>query len=151
LIQTVDLYPGGYPARFGRYSGGIVSGETAPPLDRAHGEFNVRLFDAGALVETPFALPGDSKERGSVLLGGRYSYTAFLLTQLSSNTLLDYWDYQARATYDITPEDQIGVFAFGSYDYLGQRTPTEDITLFGTEFHRVDLRYDHKLGDKGAA
>src|SRR6185369_7142929 len=77
LIQRVDLYPGGYPARFGRYSGGIVSGETAPPLDRAHGEFNVRLFDAGALVETPFALPGDSKERGSILVGGRYSYTAF--------------------------------------------------------------------------
>src|SRR4029079_7052967 len=31
LIQRVDLYPGGYPAYFGRFSGGIVSGETAPP------------------------------------------------------------------------------------------------------------------------
>ncbi len=29
LISRVDLYPGGYPARFGRFSGGIVSGETA--------------------------------------------------------------------------------------------------------------------------
>jgi hypothetical protein len=83
------------------------------------------------------------------LLGGRYSYTAFLLTQLSSNTVLDYWDYQGRVTYDVTPKDQIGVFSFGSYDYLGQTTPTGTLTLFGTEFHRVDLRYDHKLGDKG--
>jgi TonB family protein len=145
LINRVDLYPGGYPARFGRFSGGIVSGETAPPLDRTHGEYNARLFDAGAMVETPFG----PKNRGSVLIGGRYSYTAFLLTQLASTTLLDYWDYQARATYDLTPDDRIGVFAFGSYDYLGERTPTQDITLFGTEFHRVDLRYDHKLGDKG--
>ncbi|MDF2692934.1 MAG: TonB family protein / TonB-dependent receptor [Labilithrix sp.] len=145
LIQRVDLYPGGYPARFGRFSGGIVAGETAPPLDRPHGEYNVRLFDAGAMIETPFG----PKNRGSVLVGGRYSYTAFLLTQIASDTLLDYWDYQARATYDLTPDDRIGVFAFGSYDYLGQRTPTQDITLFGTEFHRVDLRYDRKLGDKG--
>jgi TonB family protein len=145
LIQRVDLYPGGYPARFGRFSGGIVAGETAPPLDRPHGEYNVRLFDAGAMVETPFG----PKNRGSVLVGGRYSYTAFLLTQIASDTLLDYWDYQARATYDLTPDDRIGVFAFGSYDYLGQRTPTQDITLFGTEFHRIDLRYDRKLGDKG--
>lgn len=146
LVQRVDLYPGGYPARFGRFSGGIVEGETAPPLDRPHGEYNLRLFDAGAMIETPFG----PKNRGSVLLGGRYSYTAFLLTQIASDTLLDYWDYQGRATYDLTPDDRISVFAFGSYDYLGQRTATQTITLFGTEFHRVDLRYDRKLGDKGA-
>jgi TonB family protein len=146
LINRVDLYPGGYPARFGRFSGGIVSGETAPPLDRPHGEANVRLFDAGAMVETPFG----PKNRGTVLIGGRYSYTAFLLTQLASDTVLDYWDYQARASYKITPDDTIGVFAFGSYDYLGQQTPTQTVTLFGTEFHRVDLRYEKKLGDKGS-
>ncbi|MGH7329520.1 MAG: TonB-dependent receptor plug domain-containing protein, partial [Polyangiaceae bacterium] len=68
LIDRVDLYPGGYPASFGRYSGGIVSGETVRPQPEAHGEYNVRLFDAGALVEAPFA-----NGRGSVLLGGRYS------------------------------------------------------------------------------
>ena len=154
LVNRVDLYPGGYPARFGRFSGGIVSGETSPPLDHAHGEFNVRLFDAGALVETPWDLPfgqkrADKDKRGSITLGGRYSYTAFLLTQLASDTLLDYWDYQLRASYKLTPDDTISTFVFGSYDYLGQRTPTQDITLFGTEFHRIDTRYDHKLGDRG--
>jgi TonB family protein len=145
LVQRVDLYPGGYPARFGRFSGGVVAGETAPPLDRPHGEFNVRLFDAGAMIETPFGQDG----RGSLLVGGRYSYTAFLLTQLSSNTLLDYWDYQVRASYALGPDDRIGVFAFGSYDYLAERTPTQTVTLFGTEFHRVDVRYDRRLGSRG--
>lgn len=146
LIQRVDLYPGGYPARFGRFSGGIVSGETTQPAKELHGEYNVRLFDAGALVETPFA-----NKRGTVLLGGRYSYTAALLTQLSSDTVLDYWDYQVRSTYDLTPDDTIGVFAFGSYDYLGQIAPSgEELTVFGTEFHRVDARYDRRLGRNGS-
>jgi TonB family protein len=144
LISRVDLYPGGYPARFGRFSGGIVSGETAAPASEAHGEANVRLFDAGALVETPF-----DGGKGAVLLGGRYSYTAALLTQLSSDTTLDYWDYQVRAGYDVGKDDRLSVFAFGSYDYLGQRTPTGTITLFGTEFHRIDLRHDHRLGSNG--
>ncbi len=144
LVSRVDLYPGGYPARFGRFSGGIVSGETTPPVTETHGEYNVRLFDAGALVETPFA-----KDKGTVLLGGRYSYTAFLLTQLSPNTTLDYWDYQGRVSYDLTKDDRVSVFAFGSYDYLGERTQTETVTLFGTEFHRVDLRYDRRIGDGG--
>ena len=71
LISRVDLYPGGYPARFGRFSGGIVSGEVAPPATEAHGEGNLRLFDVGALAETPIA-----NGKGAVLLGGRYSYTA---------------------------------------------------------------------------
>lgn len=140
LISRVDLYPGGYPARFGRFAGGIVSGETEPPTPRLRGEYNVRLFDAGALVETPFA-----NGRGSVLVGGRYSYTGLLLTQLSPDVTLDYWDYQARASYDVSDRDRVSVFAFGSHDFLGQKTPTETLTLFGTDFHRIDLRYDRKL------
>jgi TonB family protein len=144
LIDRVDLYPGGYPARFGRFSGGIVSGETVPPASELHGEYNLRLFDAGALVETPF-----DDHRGDLLLAGRYSYTAALLSLLNSTSELDYWDYQARASYQLTPKDTIGLFAFGSYDYLGERTATQTLTLFGTEFHRVDLRYDHDLSQDG--
>ena len=145
LIDRVDLYPGGYPARFGRYSGGIVSGETVPEASELHGEYNVRFFDAGALIEAPF-----DDHRGDVLLAGRYSYTAALLSLLQSTTELDYWDYQARVGYRVTPRDKLAIFAFGSYDYLGERTPTDTITLFGTEFHRIDARYDHDLGQGGS-
>jgi len=144
IMERVDLYPGGYPARFGRFSGGIVAGETTQPMHELHGEYNVRLFDAGALVEAPFA-----SGRGTVLAGGRYSYTATMLSLLQSNAVLNYWDYQVRSTYDITPNDRVGVFAFGSYDYLGQKAQTQTLTVFGTEFHRVDARYDRRLGTDG--
>ncbi len=140
LIDRVDLYPGGYPARFGRFAGGIVAGETTEPTPELHGEYNLRLFDAGAAVEAPFA-----DGRGTALVGGRYSYTALLLSQLSPGILLEYWDYQARATYDLTRDDRVGVFAFGSFDYLAQKTQGDPLTLFSTEFHRVDLRYDRYL------
>jgi len=144
LIDRVDLYPGGYPARYGRFSGGIVSGETTPPASDLRGEYNLRFFDAGALVEAPFA-----EHRGQLLLAGRYSFTAGLLSLLSSTSKLDYWDYQARASYALTPKDTVSVFSFGSYDFLGERTPTRVLTLFGTEFHRVDARYDRTLPRDG--
>ena len=140
FVDRVDLYPGGYPARFGRFSGGIVSGETTEPASVAHGEANVRVFDAGALVEVPF-----DGGRGTVLVGGRYAYPGPLLSLFSPSTVLSYWDYQARATYDLTPRDRIGVFAFGADDFLGQKAAGTTQTLFGTQFHRVDLRYDHRL------
>ena len=144
LIDRVDLYPGGYPARYGRFGGGIVSGETTPPASDLRGEYNLRFFDAGALVEAPFA-----EHRGQLLLAGRYSFTAGLLSLLSSTSKLDYWDYQARASYALTPKDTVSVFSFGSYDFLGERTATRVLTLFGTEFHRIDARYDRTLPRDG--
>jgi hypothetical protein len=144
LIDRVDFYPAGYPARYGRFAGGIVAGETMPADVKLHGEYNLRAFDAGAMVEAPFA-----DGRGAALLGGRYSYTALMLSLLSSTTTLDYWDYQARVGYDLGPRDRLELFSFGSYDYVGERTPTETLTLFGTEFHRIDLRYDHRFSKRG--
>jgi hypothetical protein len=141
LVDRVDLYPGGYPARFGRFAGGIVAGETAAPRDDLHGEANLRILDVGALAETGFA-----GGRGTVLVGGRYSYTAAILSLVAKDIALDYRDYQVRATYDLTPADRIGVFGFGSYDLLAQRQPGGLNILFGSEFHRLDTRYDHSFG-----
>ncbi len=137
LIDHVELYRGAAPARFGRYAGAIVSAETREPLNRAGGEANVRAFDAGGLVETPFA-----GGRGSVLVGGRYSYTA-LLASLLSGAHLEYWDYQARASYRVGKNSKLSVLAFGAYD----RYEANDAALQrggGTQFHRVDARYDYR-------
>ncbi len=142
LIARVDLYPGGYPARFGRFAGGVVSGETVPPTPQAHGEFNVRLFDAGALAEAEVA-------ETTVLVGGRYSYTAALLTQLSPDIELSYWDYQARVSRRLGRRDRVSTLWFGTSDYLGQKTPTQTLVLFGSEFHRGDVRWDHELDGGG--
>ncbi len=150
IVERVDLYAGGYPARFGRYSGAIVSAESTEPRADWHGEGVLRLVDAGALVEGGFA-----DGRGTALLGGRYSYTALVLSQLSPQITVDYRDFQGRATYDITDRDRVTLFAFGAYDYMSQTreldTSGEEVesVLFGSEFYRVDGRYDVRLPDGG--
>jgi TonB family protein len=140
LVSRVDLYPGAYPTRYGRFSGGIVAGEVEPPLDRWHGEWQIRLFDTGVMTEAPFA-----DGRGHVLLGGRYSYTAYLISLLGEEVRLEYWDYQLRADYRLGDADTLSVFAFGSFDYFGEDTSDPDDELFSTEFHRIDLRHDHEF------
>lgn len=140
LVERVDLYSGGYPASFGRFAGGVVSAETKRPRTDFHGEGNVRLFDAGALAETGFA--GD---RGSVLLGARYSYTAALLSLIVPEIQLDYRDYQVRASYELTERDRLTLFGFGAYDLLAETEGGEKVILFGTEFYRLNLRHEHEL------
>jgi TonB dependent receptor/TonB-dependent Receptor Plug Domain/Gram-negative bacterial TonB protein C-terminal len=146
LIERIELEPGGYPASFGRFAGGVVSADLSQPRGEFNAEWSARLVDAGAFVDVPFA-----GGRGNVMLAGRYSYTALILSLLSELTL-DYWDYQVLATYDLTPRDRIGVFAFGAYDYAA--TPPDEALAQTPEdgqnavlFHRIDLRYDRRLGD----
>ncbi|WP_434041656.1 MULTISPECIES: TonB-dependent receptor domain-containing protein [Sorangium] len=141
IVDRVDLYPGGYPARHGRYAGGIVAGETTPPLPDWHGEGSLRLLDVGGLVEGPFA-----GGRGVALVGGRYSYTALLFSLAAPGVVLDYWDYQARISYEVVPGGRLSLFAFGARDYLADEEHGQQTTLFDTTFHRLDLRYDHAYG-----
>ncbi len=143
LVSRVDLYPGAYPTRYGRFSGGIVAGEVTEPPDEWRGEWQLRLFDAGLMVEAP--LFGG---RGHVLVGGRYSYTAYLISLLGEDVRLEYWDYQLRAGYQLGPRDSVRVFTFGSFDYFGEDTPDSDDGLFSMEFHRLDLRHKHEFADQ---
>jgi TonB family protein len=147
LIDRVDLFEGGYPAQYGRFAGAIVTGETRPPRPEFHAEGNVRLVDAGALVEAPFA-----DGNGTALVGGRYGYTTLLLKLIEPNVDLAYWDYQTRASYRLSADDQITAFAFGSFDHWATRDDSSKPfqTLFDATFHRLDLRYDHLLSGGGS-
>ena len=154
LVERVDLYPGGYPARFGRFSGGIVAAETTPPRPEFHGEANVRLFDAGAMLEAPFA-----DGRATALAGGRYSYTGGIVSLVAPEVNLGYWDYQLRLGYDASGKDKLALFSFGSYDYFTVETSSRTFdgmverTTRGedglsTEFHRIDLRHERRVDSR---
>ena len=145
LVESVNLYSGAYPARFGRFAGGILSGETIPPADKFHGEANVRLLDTGALVETPFA-----SGRGDALVSGRIGYPGLLLSLIEPSVSLQYYDYQARAGYRLSNGSEIRVFGFGSYDSLsGSQNGAPLQQLLGLEFERVAARYAGRIGNTG--
>jgi len=149
FIEDLEFYPGGYPVNYGRYVSGIVSANTATPAtDRLHVSADVRLFDAGGIVASPF---DDGK--GTLAVAGRYSYTGFLLSAFSNAYALDYWDYQVRVQHTLGP-GKITFFAFGSGDRLEQKNPDQtDWGFPGQEtsmqpglaklmFHRAQLRWD---------
>ncbi len=147
LIDRVDFFPGGYPARFGRFTGGILSGELSPEAQKPHAEASVRLLDAGGLVDVPFA-----NGRGEVEASGRYGYPGPLLSIFAPTVGLAYWDYQTRARWRLNDRDQISAFIFGSYDSLSSQDSTTHKwqELLGIQFHRVDLRWDRKTSATGA-
>ena len=74
MLESIDLYPGGFPARFGRHHGGVVALELRPTKsDGVHGSAKVDFIDTGGYVRAPI-----TKDL-SVAFAGRRSYIdAFL-------------------------------------------------------------------------
>jgi hypothetical protein len=158
LLERVDAYPGSPPAAYGGYAGAVIEGHTREPSAKTHGEANLRLFDAGALVETPL-----DEGRGSALVAGRYGYPGAILGLITDSVKLSYWDYQARATWRLAQGDSIGVFLFGSHDKFGSvpsrpggggssdpsasNQADKVVDQLRSDFHRLDLRYRHALGE----
>lgn len=145
MIRRVDMFGGPMPARLGRYAGAAVEATLVEPNPASgkfpyQGEANLRLLDAGAYVEAPWA-----DGRGYAVVAGRYSYTALLLSALSQDQKIDYWDYQALVGYRLGKRDTLSVFGFGAFDFAGDSRSGE---LGGTEFHRLDLRWDHEFSPR---
>ena len=116
IVERVDLYPGGYPARYGRFAGGIVAGETSRAALRA--------------ARRSQCAPGRRRRagRGAVRRRARARRSPaaatrtprLLLSLLAEEVILDYWDYQARIAYEANSRDTVSAFAFGSFDLLGR-------------------------------
>jgi TonB family protein len=148
FVENVDLYAAAYPARYGRFAGAIVAGEMAPPRYDWRGEAGVRLIDSGGMVEAPFAA-----QRGSLMLGGRYSYTGLVLSLIVPELMLQYWDYQGRTRYALDDDDSVEILLFGSgdlltveeEDYYDGELRTRTASVVDIAFHRIDLRWDREL------
>ncbi len=143
IVEEVALHPAAYPARYGRFAGGIVAGTTRDPAKELYGEGQIRIFDAGAYVEAPFA-----GGRGSAGVGGRYSYTAAILSLVAPEVTIDYRDYNARASYQLDDRWRLSALAIGANDFASDTENGVEEVFFASEFHRLDVRLDRR-GDNG--
>ncbi len=121
MLDSLALYPGGFPARFGRHHGGVVALETRPTKsDGIHGSAKVDLIDSGGYVRVPIS------KNVSVAVAGRRSYIDALLPlflpepSAGSQRIVTpiYYDYQGRIDWDLQKEGRLSLFTIGSSDTL---------------------------------
>lgn len=142
FLDRVDLYPGGFPARYGRSIGGIVSVETrSSESDGIHGSADVDFLDAGGYLRMPLG------DKGSLAVAGRRSYLdAFLgafLPEPDPGEILVvvpvYYDYQARLDYDFGSEGKASLFYLASSDRLDVLSADPEAEEFFDLTSRIDF------------
>jgi TonB family protein len=121
MLDSLDLYPGGFPARFGRHHGGAVALELRPSQsDGVHGSAKIDVIDSGGYLRAPI-----TKDL-SIAVAGRRSYIdlflGFVLPQPGKGgqriVTPIYYDYSARIDYNLHDDGRLSVFAIGSSDTL---------------------------------
>jgi len=141
FLDGMDFYPGGYPARYGRYvSGAVVASTRPPPADLAHASADVRLYDAGLMASAPF-----HDGQGTVAIAGRYSYTAAMLSLVNSSADVSYSDAQLRVDHPLGP-GRLTLLAFGSSDALSSRDSMNPNDRVAIRFGRGILRWTAPAG-----
>lgn len=150
MLSSIELYPGGFDARFGRTQGGIVEVYSRSPRDDTyHGVLDVNFIDTTALAEGPVA-------GGAFAVAVRRSYVdAILAVALPERPNFDllvaprYYDYQARHDRPLAG-GRFALYVFGSDDRLeflrssplGLDSAERGRFLNQTLFHRVVAKHE---------
>jgi TonB family protein len=154
MLESIDLYPGGFPGRFGRHHGAAVALELRPTKsDGVHGSAKVDFIDAGGYVRAPLT------KNLSFAFAGRRSYIdAFLGFVLpdpgpGAQRIVTpiYYDYAGRLDYDLEADGRLGLFVIGSSDTLRvlDKDPSEEVSTdlkTAVKFFRIIGNYTRSLG-----
>ncbi len=154
FVESVELVPGVFSARYGRSTGGVVVLRTKKlPTDDVHGFAKADVIDAGAYVGVPVAdnIAVGASARRSYLDALRNAQIALRGTGDDVVLIPTYWDYQLKLDWDTAPGHEMVVFAFGSGDresYLADGRGALDAynRENDSDFHRLSLRYAHGIG-----
>ena len=117
LLDGVDFLPGGYPVSWGRQLGGVLNARLRTPTDEPawHGHLEANAFHVGGLLHIPLG------KDTSLAVAGRRSHLDTILSfvpGLPFTLAPHYYDYQAKLDHRFSPQTNLTVLGFGSYDAL---------------------------------
>ena len=158
FLETIDFFPGGFGAKYGRAIAGVVDVSSRDlNFEDFQGSAEVDLIDSGFFLGGPIKLPGGKDLQ--VGFAARRSYLDALLPLVfdAINTggtnitaIPVYWDYQAKSELRLGSH-RLSLFGFGSSDKLSIISNDENAdssATFGTatEYHRLIGKVKSKFG-----
>ena len=158
LIDSFELMTGGFSAKQGLATGGVINVETrAPRQDRWGGYLDASFIDASFMLEGPVS------DKMEVAVAARRSTTDMLMKAIDLNKSIDglnfttypmYWDYQAKWNYRINKRHSLGLDVYGDSDGMSlniDMVDDADPNLTGAidysfRGHNVFLHHRYKNG-----
>lgn len=146
IVDTLAVYAGGFPARYGDHMSAILDVSSVDPADGGGGEVGLSLFHANALGSGRFA-----DDRGRWLLSARRSNLTEVVNLLDSDfgepryadafgkVELDVSDYTTAAMHVLLADDQVELQPSGDTEF--SRARDRNYYIWGSLEHRWSEMY----------
>lgn len=145
IVEGVDIYKGTVPAEFGgRISSVMEVSSRSGDFSRFRGSLGIGVLTSRFHLEAPIW-----KEKTSVILGGRTTYSDWILKSLPSSSYYNgastgFSDANAIITHRFTPSDQLRLSGYFATDHF---TLSDNLSIRYKNIN-ASLQFQHK-GDEG--
>jgi TonB dependent receptor/Carboxypeptidase regulatory-like domain/TonB-dependent Receptor Plug Domain len=143
MVEELELHEGAFPVRYEDRSAGVLDVHTREG-NRTGNTFRVAASasNAGVMAEGPLG----GKKRGSWMIGARKSYLQYIFQRTFPDTsyIFGFEDVQGRASYDLTPKNNITFYVLESYSALNR-----DVTSKLGVNSLVNAGYHYTLANLG--
>ena len=154
-LKTIDLYKGGFPARFGgRLSSVVNMGMKDGNKEETHGKIKVGLVSTSGLIEGPI-----NKGKTSYLISARQAHAGFIASALTNtpNTSKSayFYDVNAKINHEFSKTDKIylsGYFGQDKFTYKSNnnqlKSPSSSESALSWGNATTTLRWNHQFSQK---
>ena len=124
IVRDFNLYKSGIPARYGgRVSSVLDVNMKSGNTKKFGGSAGLGPVTARGMIEGPLG-----KERGSFVIGGRTTYSDWILKRIKNSNLSQssayFFDVNLNATYKINHKNEISISSYYSQDFFKLRFDT---------------------------
>jgi hypothetical protein len=143
LIQDVTLLKGGIPAQYGGRLSSVLDVKTREHVqDKFSGKGGIGLIASRLTLDIPVI-----KDKLSVTLGGRISYSDYLMRLLPDSELKNssawFYDANAKLNYNINKKNTMHISYYSSKDEFV--LPSDTAYNWGT--NNLSVRWNHLFGE----
>ncbi|MGB3546666.1 MAG: TonB-dependent receptor [Saprospiraceae bacterium] len=149
-LQGIDLYKGGFPARYGGRTASVVDVRMREgSREGFHGSGGIGLLAGRLTLEAPLF----KDKRASILLSGRRTFADLLLRPLQGSenqTSLYFYDGSAKFNYDLNAKNRLYVSAYAGRDEFSNTNTSfggaEETDGFNWGNRTLTARWNRVLG-----
>ena len=113
FIQETGILTGGFPSTFGdKLSSVIDINFREGSKKKFYSDINLSIAGFGGIFEGPLS------EKGSYLFSVRRSYLELIKNSIRLTSVPNYWDFNLKADYEISPKDKITLIGLLGLDKI---------------------------------
>ncbi|MEP7146647.1 MAG: TonB-dependent receptor [bacterium] len=119
FILETDMLTGGFPSLYGDKLSGVINIKFKEGTKKKfYKDINLSIAGFGGIFEGPLS------NKGSVMFSVRRSYLELIRNAIRLSSVPNYWDFNLKASYDLSPSDKltlIGLLGLDKINFSGDQ------------------------------